>query len=112
MLDLAVLKHQSQFSIVRATIVADGSDVFRAFARHGLDQIVRKTRASEAAEHDSSPIGNVRDSGVQIRVNFLFHGLGVSYQRRYNSAGGPPDYRAKIDQWKPQLAESYSCRLT
>src|SRR6266478_2396383 len=71
--DLIVLEHDSKLAITRPAIVADGSDVLRAFPRQRLNEIIRKARASESPDHDLRAIGNVRDGFVETRVDFLLH---------------------------------------
>src|SRR5213078_2295405 len=66
-LDLIVLEHDSKLAIVRSAIVADGSDVLRAFPSQRLNEVVRKARASESSDHDLRAIGNVRDGFVETR---------------------------------------------
>jgi hypothetical protein len=57
----------------RAAIVADGEDVFRAFMRERLNQIVGEAGAAEAAEHHARAVGNVGDGSVEVGVDFIFH---------------------------------------
>ena len=73
MADLAVLEHDAEFAFARAAIVADRGDVFHAFARKRLNQIVGKTRAAESAKHNARAIANIRDCRVQTIHNFLGH---------------------------------------
>src|ERR1700674_4435056 len=74
MLDLLVLEKQAELAFLGAAVVADGADVFRTFARQCLNEIVRETCAAKTTEHDRRAIGNVGNSGIKIRLNFLFHG--------------------------------------
>ncbi len=74
MADLAVFEHQAKFAIARSAIVADGGDVFDVLPGQCLDQIVGKSRAAEAAEHDSSSVSNIGHGRIQTGINFVFHG--------------------------------------
>src|SRR5437588_959855 len=73
MLDLIVLEHDSKLAIARPAIVADSSDVLRAFPRQRLNEVIWKTRASESPDHDLRAIGNIRDGFVEAGVDFLLH---------------------------------------
>src|SRR5207245_4321303 len=72
-LDLIVLEHDSKLAIARPAIVADSSDVLRAFPRQRLNEVIWKTRASESPDHDLRAIGNIRDGFVEAGVDFLLH---------------------------------------
>src|ERR1700730_6436548 len=72
-LDLIVLEHDSKLAIARPAIVADGSDVLRAFPRQRLNEIVRKTRASESSDHDLRAVGNIGHGVVETCIKFLPH---------------------------------------
>src|SRR5260370_27669127 len=71
--DLSVCEHDAKLAIARPAIVADGSDVFRAFSRHGWNEVIWKPRAPESSDHDSRAIGNVRHGFVEARAHFLLH---------------------------------------
>src|SRR6266850_482048 len=73
MLDLIVFEHQAELALARAAIVADRCDAFCPFARECLNQIVRKARAAESAEHNSRAIGNIGYGCIEIWINFLLH---------------------------------------
>src|SRR5438552_14392971 len=72
-LDLIVLEHDSQLAVTRSAIVADSSDVLRAFPRQRLNEVIWKARASESPDHDLRAIGNIRDGFVEAGVDFLLH---------------------------------------
>src|SRR5947208_4279555 len=72
-LDLIVLEHDSKLAIARPAVVADGSDVLRAFPRQRLNEVIWKARASESPDHDLRAIGNIRDGFVEAGVDFLLH---------------------------------------
>ena len=73
MADLAIFKHDAEFAFARAAIVADGGDIFDAFARKRLNQIVGETRAAKSTKHNARAIANIRDSRVQTIHNFIGH---------------------------------------
>src|SRR5713226_8113286 len=73
MLDLIVLEHQPELAFARPAIVADGGDVFRAFPRQRLNQVIGETRASESPEHDLRTIGNIRHGLVETGIDFSLH---------------------------------------
>src|SRR5229473_621549 len=72
-LDLIVLKHNSKLAIARPAIVADGSDVLRAFPRQRLNEVIRKARTTESPDHDLRTIGNIRHGFVEARAYFFLH---------------------------------------
>src|SRR5512137_2869488 len=81
MLNLFSLEEQAQLAFLGAAVIADSGDVFDAFAGQRLAKIIRKASAPEAAEHDCCAIGNVRDSGIEIGLNFLIHRAPVKTRR-------------------------------
>src|SRR5213593_3416075 len=72
-LDLIVLEHDSKLAVTRPAIVADSSDVLRAFPRQRLNEVIWKARASESPDHDLRAIGNIRDGFVEAGADFLLH---------------------------------------
>src|SRR2546427_8974141 len=72
-LNLIVLEHQAKLAFARPAIVADGGNVFRAFPRQRLDQIIWETRASESSEHDLRAIGNIGNGCVETGIDFPLH---------------------------------------
>src|SRR6266852_2528843 len=72
-LDLIVLKHNSKLAIARPAIVADGSDVLRAFPRQRLNEVIRKARTTESPDHDLRTVGNIRHRFVEVRAYFFLH---------------------------------------
>src|SRR5229473_4144680 len=82
-LDLIVLEHQAELAFAGAAIVANGGDVFRAFPREGLNQIIWEARAAESAEHDSRAIGNIGHDLVETGVEFLLHRAVIAPARMF-----------------------------
>src|SRR5208282_2476231 len=58
---------------MRPAIIADGGDIFRAFADQRLNQVIGKSRTAESAEHDSSAVSNIGHSRIQARMDFVCH---------------------------------------
>src|SRR4029077_12769772 len=58
-LDLIVLEHDPKLAVVRPAIVADGGNVLRALPCQRLNEIIRKARASEPADHDLRAVWNI-----------------------------------------------------
>jgi len=55
--DLIVLEHQPELAFACSTIVADSGDVFRAFPRQRLNQVIREARASKPPNMICAPSG-------------------------------------------------------
>ena len=57
---------------VHAHVVADGGEIFDAFADQGADQVFRDAAQAEAAHHDCGAVGDVADSLVSA-ADYLVH---------------------------------------
>src|SRR5208282_5702516 len=71
--DAIVFEQDAEFALARAAVVRDRGQVARALAVERLDQVVRKSRATEAAEEDAGAGGQVGDGGVGGWVDLLSH---------------------------------------
>jgi hypothetical protein len=70
--DLPVLEKYPQLALSRPAIIADHAQTPRAPPRQPLNQIIRKSRAAESAEHDRSSVGDIRHRKVHRRKNSIF----------------------------------------
>src|SRR5216684_6155102 len=71
--DLIVLEHQPELAFACSTIVADGGNVFRAFPRQRLNQIIREARAAESSKHNLRAIRNIRHGLIETGIDFPLH---------------------------------------
>src|SRR5258708_39052439 len=71
--DLIILEHQPKLAFACPAIVADGGDVFRAFPRQRLNQIIREARAAESSKHNLCAIRNIRHGLIQTGIDFPLH---------------------------------------
>src|SRR5258708_12739718 len=71
--DLIILEHQPKLAFACPAIVADGGDVFRAFPRQRLNQIIRKARAAESSKHNLRAIRNIPHGPIETGIDFPLH---------------------------------------
>src|SRR5260370_13841930 len=71
--DLIVVEHQPNLAFACPAIVTDGGNVFRAFPRQRLNQIIREARAAESPKHDLRSIRNIGHSRVETGIDFPLH---------------------------------------
>ena len=74
--DLSGGEQQAHAEAVDAGVVADGGEIFRAFADQRANQVFRDAAQSEPAHHDGGAVEDVSDGFVGIGYDFV-HGIRI-----------------------------------
>ena len=61
----------SVFKTINASVIADGGEIFNAFADQGADQVFRNAAQAEATHHDYGAVGDIAYSLVGAADHFV-----------------------------------------